>query len=202
MENFNERIRNLEREAVISRSDGAFELADDLQRQADILRERVAALNGLRAELLEIASDKSRALELAALMGRYSLEQQAERLTSALYSERLISPAQFLDVQRRLAASTPTEAKLQDEAAQERQKLDALMSRVLAAVDDRDRARQIYNELGGPRNEEKIRRWISRLAELRMLPKEVFALLRYSDWLAKLILPSENKLHQAARENK
>lgn len=196
-----ERIRSLRQEARAARASDAWGAADNLDRIADNIEERLKVYDETFAELIDMSADRARAGELATRLGNYTKLQQIERLGGALRAEELITASQHEMIKRRLSTPTPGEKALQDEIEAERIRLEAMIARVLAAVKEKDRARQVYNEVGGPRNDEKIKKWISKLCELDMLPRDTAAVLRFSNWIEKLSLPGENKLARP-KENK
>lgn len=166
------------------------------QGQADILREREDLDAQMFADVINMASDPKRAGALAASIGNYpDSQQRIGRLAGALYAEKLITQAQFTDIKARLSALTPTQLENISENRAERERLESVINRVFRAVGAENKREALgeYNQIGGVRSEDKIRDWILRLIQLKMLPSSYQALFRYPDWIVKLILPGENK---------
>jgi len=190
--------------AGIARSEGDWHAAEEYELAAALLQERLDLCSEIRGELLEKAKDHARAAELASRMYSYEVDQAVSRLASALKAEGLITDEQFRQVQKRMSAPASLQAKLSAEEQKEIDRDEAVRRRVLRAVGDRhDEALRVYNSLGGSRSETKLRDWIRKLSELGILPKELSAVLRYSDWLSKLLLPGEsNKMRDPRSANK
>lgn len=173
--------------------------ANSLKRQADILRERQAQDTALWGELLEMSSDKIKAGELASMLSyQYELNQRVSRLASALYSYKLITPAQFESVKKRLNARTPTESKMLRESELVNEQYDATVQAIFSAVglEHKSEARAAYNMVGGARGEDKLRDWVNKLIEMKLLPSSYRVNLRYSEGVHKmqeLFLKLENK---------
>jgi len=177
-----EELHELERRAMIADRDNPWE-AVHWRHQAEILRERLAIFDDCWAELMAASTNQPRAGQLAGMLGGYDGAQRVSRFAGALKGEGLISHSVFAEVQRKLSAPTPIEAKEMQDRAKENKMLDTTVTAILQAVgddpEDRRRAMGLYNAVGGPRDNEKITQWVARLVEEKLLPERYKVSLRY-----------------------
>jgi len=175
-----EDLRIMERRASLAEKEDPWNAAR-WAAEAEQLRERLTMYDDLWADLTAQATDKVRATQLAALLQGYEGAQRIQRYMSALKVEGLITQAQFADAQRRLTAPTAREAKAIQEQAAENKALDQVMIAVLKAVgpENKREALAAYNQVGGPKSNEKMNEWVAKLVQLKLLPDRYRLSLRY-----------------------
>ena len=192
--NENEQLRQYEQIVRSSRDPWEVQYYND---QAALIRERIDLEEGLWSDLFEMATDRKRAGELTSIIANSYTDkhQRISRLASALYAEKLITQEQYNTVKSWLSSSTPTQLQNMKQNQLERERLDEIMKRVYKAVGPANKreALAVYNEIGGARGEDKLRRWLTKLVEVKLLPVTFSRLLQYPDWLQKIILPGEDK---------
>lgn len=200
-----EDLRSLEREARQMRADGFWAAAEEIDDRIAVLQEDVEKCHAIWADLVNIANDQVRASQIVVNMTDYTdPNQRTSRLASAFFGEGLITPRQFHEAIERLRAPTKTTLKVQAQRKGEIDGYNADFQRIMRAIDPKRKqdAMAVYNGLNGPRDKEKLRRFVDALITKKMLPFEMRAHLRFDDWLNKLAPFFDQKVLHRPSENK